>query len=225
MIRFVEYLISKARGYDFKFDMGVPFSYVFFLSISQFFSLIRGVWKLNNFVYVGRFCTFKCTNKLILCKGVRIGQSVYIDALGENGVTLCDHSKIGSFSHLIVSGTITNLGKFIKLGENASIGEYSYVGGAGGVEIGSNTIIGQYFSAHPENHCYSGAFEYIRTQGVTRKGIQIGSNCWVGSKVTVLDGSKIGDGCVVAAGAVVSGEFPADVILAGVPARIVKSRI
>ena len=56
------------------------------------------------------------------------------------------------------------------------------------------------------------------------KPITIGNNCWIGAKVTILDGTKIGNGCIVAAGAVVKGIFPDNVIIGGVPAKILKYR-
>jgi acetyltransferase-like isoleucine patch superfamily enzyme len=62
----------------------------------------------------------------------------------------------------------------------------------------------------------------IREQGVTNKGIVIGNNVWIGAKVTFLDGCKIGNNSVVAAGAVVSGVFPDNVVIGGVPAKILK---
>ena len=64
----------------------------------------------------------------------------------------------------------------------------------------------------------------IRLQGVSHKGITIGRNCWIGAKATFLDGAEIGDGCIVAAGAVVRGTFPENVVIGGVPARILKTR-
>ena len=54
------------------------------------------------------------------------------------------------------------------------------------------------------------------------KGITLGNNIWVGAKVTFLDGSQVGDNSVVAAGAVVKGVFPNNVIIGGVPAKILK---
>ena len=63
---------------------------------------------------------------------------------------------------------------------------------------------------------------FFRQQGITRKGIKIGSNCWIGSKVTVLDGVTVGNGCVIAAGAVLTKSFPDHVVIGGVPAKILK---
>lgn len=53
-------------------------------------------------------------------------------------------------------------------------------------------------------------------------GVKIGNDCWIGAKATILDGTVIGDHCIVAAGAVVKGVFPDNVIIGGVPARIIK---
>jgi acetyltransferase-like isoleucine patch superfamily enzyme len=93
-----------------------------------------------------------------------------------------------------------------------------------GLTIGNDCIVGQYFSCHPENHNFDNLDLPIRHQGVTRKGIKIGNNCWIGSKVTILDGVEIGDGCVIAAGAVVQASFPPNSVIGGVPARILKQR-
>ncbi len=65
----------------------------------------------------------------------------------------------------------------------------------------------------------------IRLQGTTRQGIRIGKNCWIGAKVTILDGVSIGDHCVIAAGAVVTKNIPPHSVIGGVPARIIKSTV
>jgi acetyltransferase-like isoleucine patch superfamily enzyme len=82
--------------------------------------------------------------------------------------------------------------------------------------------MGSYISFHSENHNFSDTTKLIREQGVTSKGIQLGNNIWVGAKATFLDGCVIGNNSVVAAGAVVSGVFPDNVVIGGVPAKILK---
>ncbi len=64
----------------------------------------------------------------------------------------------------------------------------------------------------------------IREQGLTRKGIRVGKGCWIGAKVTLLDGSEVGDYCVVAAGAVVKDIFPSNCVIGGIPARIIRQK-
>jgi acetyltransferase-like isoleucine patch superfamily enzyme len=83
--------------------------------------------------------------------------------------------------------------------------------------------MGSYISFHSENHNYEDTSKLIREQGVTSKGIKLGNNIWVGAKVTFLDGCQVGNNSVVAAGAVVNGIFPDNVVLGGVPAKILKS--
>lgn len=50
----------------------------------------------------------------------------------------------------------------------------------------------------------------------------IGKNVWIGNNVTILKNSEVGDNTIIAAGAVVSGKFPANVIIGGVPAKTIK---
>lgn len=55
--------------------------------------------------------------------------------------------------------------------------------------------------------------------------VHIGSKVWIGQNAIILKGSYIGDGAVIAAGAVVSGEVPANTVVGGVPAKTIKSNI
>ncbi|MEZ0486662.1 acyltransferase [Fibrella aquatica] len=155
---------------------------------------------------------------------LKLGDQVYCSAISTDGIRLGDQVSIGAFSRLVVSTTLDNPGRFIRIGNRVGIGEFAYLGGAGGLTIGDDCIIGQYFSCHPENHLFANLNVPIRLQGVDRKPIAIGANCWIGSKVTVLSGVTIGEGCVVAAGAVVTQSFPANSLIGGVPARLLKTR-
>ena len=131
--------------------------------------------------------------------------------------------RIGMYSDIQSGSLFHDPCGFIHIGNNVAIGAFAHLGGAGGITIGSDTIVGQYLSVHSENHNFTSKNNLIRTQGVSRKGIAIGSNCWIGSKVTFLDGSSIGDNCVVAAGAVVTKKFGDNLLIGGVPARIIKN--
>ena len=64
---------------------------------------------------------------------------------------------------------------------NSSFSEYSLFGSAGGITIGDNVIAGQNVRFHAENHNYSDLNKLIVEQGVSRKGISVGHNCWIGA--------------------------------------------
>ena len=156
-------------------------------------------------------------------RNVVIGDYARLVALGRGRLTLGNNVSVGAHSQVVISTSFGDIGEHITIGDNVGFGEFAYIGGAGGVSIGAETIIGQYFSVHPENHIFEASGEAIRKQGVSRKGITIGRNCWIGSKVTVVDGASIGDNCVVAAGAVVTGSFPKNKMIGGVPAKVLRN--
>jgi acetyltransferase-like isoleucine patch superfamily enzyme len=170
-------------------------------------------------IYSGLLVTWNYVHRITFGRFLKLGNHVTLSALGTVGITIGDNVSIGSDSKVIVSTSLNNIGIGITIEDNVGIGEFAYLGGAGGLSIGSDCIIGQYFSCHPENHNFNDQTKLIREQGVTRKGITIHPNCWIGSKVTILDGVEIGANSVIAAGAVVTKSLPENSIIAGVPAK------
>jgi acetyltransferase-like isoleucine patch superfamily enzyme len=73
-----------------------------------------------------------------------------------------------------------------------------------------------------QNHSYVDPDQPIGTQIPVEAAVRIGSGSWLGANVVILPGTVLGDHVVVAAGAVVRGEFPDHCVVAGVPARIVR---
>ena len=220
----VEWFYLKIKKRRLILDQDISSTDLFFVSLTQFFGISRGIFNLLPGVFLGKGVKLKSRRNLYVSKGVTIKDFCTLDALGHLGMKIGRSSTIGEYSFLQVSGSLTDLGLKIHIGSNVGIGEFAHIGGAGGVIIGDNTIIGPYFSLHPENHNFSDCSMLIKQQGVNRKGIVIGANCWIGSKVTVLDGSEVGDGCVIAAGTVVKGVYPNNVIIGGVPSKILRSR-
>ena len=223
----IENYVRKTKNSSFSFDKNISSSLIFSFIFKKIISLGRSLKILSitsgkKKVFLGKSVEFFNKKNIIVGNNVNIGDFVKLYALGSEPLTIGNNVNIGSFSQMVISTTFNDLGKFIKIGNNVGIGEFSYLGGAGGLEIGEDTIIGQYFSAHPENHNYENKNLLIREQWVNRKGIKIGSNCWVGAKVSILDGVTIGNNCIVAAGAVVTKSFPNDVMIGGVPAEVIK---
>jgi acetyltransferase-like isoleucine patch superfamily enzyme len=151
-------------------------------------------------------------------------RGVIVRARGGNGLVLGDFVVIGSYSVLEVSSGLARNHGFIRIGARSSIGDYCYVGGAGGVNIGEGVLIGQYVSLHSQNHRFENPCRPIREQGVTSVGIAIADDCWIGAGAKILDGVNIGVGSVIAAGAVVTKSIPPYSVVAGVPGRVVRTR-
>lgn len=230
MIRHLVQSLARAlRRPDFSLHPSVGEWLLLGLALDEAAALARGLrlllrLRLPRLLSLGRGVRFRNLGAIRFGRGVRLGDGVYVSALGTEGVWLGDHVGIGAHGRVVVSTSWSDPGRGIRIGDRVGIGEFAYLGGAGGLEIGADTIAGQYLSTHPENHVVDDYETLVRLQGVTRRGIRIGRNCWIGAKVTFLDGAVVGDHCVVAAGAVVRGEFPDGVVIGGVPARILKHR-
>lgn len=112
----------------------------------------------------------------------------------------------------------SDFGKNIHVGENVFINACCHFQDHGGVTLGDGCQIGHNVVFATLNHGLEPA-----DRGTTYPApIVLGRNVWVGSNATILQGVTIGDNAVVAAGAVVSRDVPADTIVGGVPARIIK---
>lgn len=219
--------IIKKRNPHYEFDRNVSLYLLLELSLSKALCLLRSykllfVGLLPTKLFLGKHVKMFNAKNMRFGNWVKIDDYVYLNALGKGKLTIGNNAGIGAFSRVVISTTFDRIGSFITIGNNVGIGEFAYLGGAGGLTIGDDCIIGQYFSCHPENHNFTNDDLPIRYQGTTRLGISIGSNCWIGAKVTILDGVTIGNNCVIAAGAVITKSMPANCIIGGVPAKVIK---
>ena len=228
MIKLLNRIVSGIKGEPFTLDPGIPKGYLIRLTFSRLLMLIRGFFTLcrsDGFLFRDRHSVIMAKSLIKLGRGVSIGRNCYIDALSSNGILIGDNVSIGKNTTIECSGSIRNIGIGLKVGSGAGLGTHGFFGCAGGVEIGENTIFGNFVSLHSENHNYSDLNTPIKLQGIERLGIKIGSNCWIGAKVTVLDGAQIEDGCIIAAGSVVTkGICESNGIYGGVPAKLLKKR-
>lgn len=221
-------LFKLIKGKDFIIDTNIPNSYLFSLFVSKVIGMLYGMIRLRTLkvVSIHPSTIIKCSSKLNFGKGLNIDRGCYIDALSKGGLTFGDNCSLGLNTTIRLTGSLRAIGNHIVIGNNVGLGSHGFYGcGMGFLEIGDDCIFGNYVSIHPENHIAEKLDVPIRKQGVYSKGgVSIGNNCWIGAKATILDGTKIGNGCIVAAGAVVKGDFPDNVIIGGVPAKIIKNR-
>lgn len=229
-MRFVDKLLNIAGKDGFQIDPRISTSYIIRLCWKYGWMMARGRLlsagkeQIANDIFVGK--NVKVLEKRYLSIGIKtkLHDGVYIDALSTDGVRLGDHVILGRNTRIECTGSLQRIGKGVKIGNRTTFGSDGYFGAAGGITIGDDVVAGQYIRFHSENHNYADYTTLIREQGVMHKGIQIGNNCWIGAGAVFLDGARLGDGCVVAANAVVTKAFPDNVVIGGVPAKILKER-
>ena len=111
----------------------------------------------------------------------------------------------------------------IKIGSHSGIGKNSIVGAC--TEIGDYVMMGEACHIYTRNHKTSRLDIPMCRQGFEEyKPVTVGSDVWIGARVTILPGAKIGTGVIIGAGAVVTGEIPDYAVVGGVPARVIKYR-
>jgi len=113
----------------------------------------------------------------------------------------------------------TNFGKFIKIGKNVFINHACTFLDMGGITIEDNVLIGPKVNLITENHPLNAADR----KALITKPIIIKKNAWIGAAATILPGVTIGENSVIAAGAVVSKNVPDNVVVGGIPAKIIKT--
>jgi len=113
----------------------------------------------------------------------------------------------------------TNFGKFISIGKNVFINHACSFLDMGGITIEDGALIGPRVNLITENH----SLDPDQRSTLLTKPIRIKQKAWIGAGATILPGVTIGQNAVVAAGAVVSKDVPDNTIVAGVPAKFIKS--
>lgn len=134
------------------------------------------------------------------------------------------------------SKRICKLGKNVNIEKNAyftpqlSVGDNSGVGINceiyGPVSIGKDVMMGPEVIIYTHNHEFSRTDIPMMEQGNSPvMPVKIGDDCWIGRRVMIMPGVTVGNGCVIAAGAVVTKDVPPYSVAGGVPAKVIKSRI
>ena len=111
----------------------------------------------------------------------------------------------------------------LSLGKGCIVGDQAILDARrGGIEIGESVNISSNVSFYTDSHDYNDP--YFRASSEKVGGIKIGNRAWIGPNSVILHGINIGEGAVVAAGAVVTKHVPPYTVVGGIPARKIADR-
>ncbi|MDR1005478.1 MAG: acetyltransferase [Bacteroidales bacterium] len=113
------------------------------------------------------------------------------------------------------------------LGDNIQINDYVHITAMNNVKIGNNVLMASRIYISDCSHGFYNAEHSSPEIPPVRRPydvsqVEIGDNVWIGEGVCILPGTKIGNGCVIGANAVVKGIFEDNSVIVGIPARVVK---
>lgn len=173
-------------------------------------------------------------------RGLTIGRSVTLRGPSrihlEDGVALDDYvqlatrkpgSSIRIGAHTLVArGTLIHArGGAVEIGAEGSIGTHCRFGTTGTIRIGRYALFAAGCFVGGEDHPVDDpSTPMVKLPTVSKGGVHIGDDVWLGFRATVLDGVTIGDGAVIGAHALVTSDIPERAIAVGAPARVIRYR-
>lgn len=182
-----------------------------------------------RFLYRQLFLFYLPNLKRILNSSIKYDKAPLVEQslliTGKGKVTLGRKSKFGyKLGGFHKGGSIELQARSkeanIIIGNNVATNNNVFICSERSIKIEDDVLIGQNvtimdFEAH-------GVQPSMRRNNVVKGDIVIGTNVWIGNNVIILKDTVLGENLIVAAGAVVSGVFPSNVIIGGVPAKIIK---
>jgi len=182
----------------------------------------RLIMRLEGLVAIEKGVRIRFADRVRLGRGVYLDEGVYLHAC-PGGIAIGEHTlvmhhaelHVYNFRHLPHAG--------IRIGRDSLIGEFNVLRGQGGITIGDRVYTSPLVQLAAVDHVFSDPTRPFVEQGITAQGITVEDDVWIGAGAIVTDGVRIGQGAVVAAGAVVTRDVAPHTVVAGVPARVVKT--
>jgi len=112
----------------------------------------------------------------------------------------------------------------VVIGAKSVLGQECTISAFQHVSIGRECVVADRVMMIDFDHGIVDVEQPIRQQGIYKRDVRVGHNCWIGYGACVLRGVTIGDNCVVGTSAVVTRDVPANAIVAGIPARVLRMR-
>ena len=178
----------------------------------SFESIHRKEKNLKKLKHLGLNCYFGEECNILGGQFISIGNRFY------SGI----HSRIEAISER----NSQSFGPSIEIGDDVSIEDYCHIACIKTVNIGSGTMIASrvYISDHSHGNITHEDLEFPPTKRpLFGKPVNIGKNVWLGEGCCILPGVSLGDNVIVGANAVVTHSFPDNSVIAGVPAKVIKT--
>jgi acetyltransferase-like isoleucine patch superfamily enzyme len=195
---------------------------------ARFFTIASLQWVLRHHAYTPfylirywRFFVWKAKNPHIITEGfVFLGKNVELYARKGYGRLI-----IGKWVHIGNGNALRAHEGTLRIGDRCVFGKDNTVNTYLDIEFGPATIVADWVYVCDFDHVFTNIQLPIKDQGITKSPVRIGPDCWLGTKVTVLRGTTIGRGCVVAAHCLINADVPDFSVAVGVPVRVVRNRV
>jgi acetyltransferase-like isoleucine patch superfamily enzyme len=149
-----------------------------------------------------------------IASDAQFGREVSLSSTDGGSIVIEEGVTIGTNTKLVAKGGCIHIERNVFVGDGVVITSMQQV------RIGSGSQIAEYVVIRDQDHRIGNG--PVRKSGFLCAPIQIGRDCWIGAKATILRGSSIGEGSVIGAHSLVRGDIPANCVAAGAPARPIR---
>jgi acetyltransferase-like isoleucine patch superfamily enzyme len=147
-----------------------------------------------------------------------VGPGVTLEIGRDAVVRLGRWSWIGHGTKIRAHEGVVEIGAKTVLGQECTISSFQ------SVRIGRECILADRVMLIDFDHGVVEVERPIRLQGIYKRDVEVGHNCWIGYGACILRGATVGDNCVVGTSTVVTRDVPANAVVGGVPARLLRMR-
>jgi len=194
-------------------------------------SLLRGLamkWRLrksSGLIFIGKDVCIQTPGMLSAGRNLAIEARVEIIAHAKEGITIGNDVYIGNNTMLRPSTPYGwKMGQGIVIKDDVWIGPYCFIGFGGKIEIGNAVMLAPHVNIVSNNHTCQRFDIPMLNQPCDCPPVIIEDDVWIGAHATILPGVTIGQGAIVAAGAVVNRDVKPYQIVGGVPAKEIGNR-